>query len=153
MSIRFRLTLLYSAILSLTLIVFGTALYTIQAEETMSALQAKIQSGNGLAQSILNNYLNPSPPPRPPGPPPVPIETLSGDQAFNQLRERDIIRVLDPNGTLANCIIKKITLRSDVASKMMLLSDSIPGLSEEHHDDSAKQTRTTKITPATILEG
>ena len=101
MSIRFRLTLLYSAILALTLIVFGTALYTIQAQETMSALQASlIQSGNGLAQSILNNYLNPSPPPKPPGPPPVPIETLSGDQAFNQLRERDIIRVLDSNGTL-----------------------------------------------------
>ena len=101
MSIRFRLTLLYSAILALTLIVFGTALYTIQAQETMSALQANlIQSGNGLAQSILNNYLNPSPPPKPPGPPPVPIETLSGDQAFNQLRERDIIRVLDPNGAL-----------------------------------------------------
>ena len=90
MSIRLRLTLLYSAILALTLIVFGTALYTIQAQETMHSLQANlIQSGNGLAQSILNNYLNPNPPPKPPGPPPVPIETLSGDQAFNQLRERD----------------------------------------------------------------
>jgi len=101
MSIRLRLTLLYSAILALTLIVFGTALYTIQAQETMNSLQANlIQSGNGLAQSILNNYLNPNPPPKPPGPPPVPIETLSGDQAFNQLRERDIIRVLDSNGTL-----------------------------------------------------
>ncbi len=67
----------------------------------MNSLQANlIQNGNGLAQSILNNYLNPNPPPKPPGPPPVPIETLSGDQAFNQLRERDIIRVLDSNGTL-----------------------------------------------------
>ena len=101
MSIRSRLTLLYSAILALTLIVFGTALYTIQAQETMNSLQANLmQSGNGLAQSILNNYLNPNPPPKPPGPPPFPIETLSGDQAFNQLRERDIMRVLDPNGTL-----------------------------------------------------
>ena len=101
MSIRFRLTLLYSAILALTLIVFGTALYTIQAQETMNSLQVNlIQSGNGLAQSILNNYLNPNPPPKPPGPPPVPIETLSGDQAFNQLRERVIVRVLDPNGNL-----------------------------------------------------
>ncbi len=103
MSIRLRLTLLYSAILALTLIVFGTALYTIQAQETMNSLRANlIQSGNGLAQSILNNYLNPNPnpPPIPPGPPPVPIETLSGDQAFNQLRERVIVRVLDPNGNL-----------------------------------------------------
>ena len=101
MSIRFRLTLLYSAILTLTLIVFGTALYTIQARETMNALQANlIQSGSGLAQSILNNYLNPNPPPKGPGPPPVPIETLSGDQAFDQLRERVIVRVLDSNGRL-----------------------------------------------------
>jgi len=101
MSFRLRLTLLYSAILALTLIVFGTALYTIQAKDTMNSLQANlIQNGNGLAQSILNNYLNPNPPPKPPGPPPVPIETLSGDQAFNQLRERDIMRVLDANGTL-----------------------------------------------------
>ena len=103
MSIRLRLTLLYSAILALTLIVFGAALYTIQAQETMNSLQANlIQSGNGLAQSILNYYLNPNPnpPPRPPGPPPVSIETLSGDQSFNQLRERVIVRVLDPNGNL-----------------------------------------------------
>ena len=58
MSIRLRLTLLYSAILALTLIVFGTALYTIQAQETMNSLRANlIQSGNGIAQSILNNYL------------------------------------------------------------------------------------------------
>ena len=102
MSIRFRLTLLYSAILAMTLIVFGAALYTIQAKETMNSLQANLnQSGNGLAQSILNNYLNPNPPPEPPaGPPPVPIETLSGDQAFNQLRERVIVRVLDLSGEL-----------------------------------------------------
>jgi len=101
MSIRLRLTLLYSAILALTLIVFGTALYTIQVQETMNSLQADlIQSGHGLAMSILNNYLNPNPHPNPPGPPPVPIETLSGDQAFNQLRERVIVRVLDPNGAL-----------------------------------------------------
>lgn len=101
MSIRFRLTVLYSAILASTLIVFGSALYAVQARETMNSLQANlIQSGNGLAQSIVNHYLNPNPPPKPPGPPPVPIETLSGDQAFNQLREREIIRVLDSNGIL-----------------------------------------------------
>ena len=101
MSIRLRLTLLYSAILALTLIVFGTALYTIQAQETMNSLQANLtQSGNGLTQAILNNYPNPNPLPMPLGPPPVPIQTLSGDQAFNQLRERVIVRVLNSTGTL-----------------------------------------------------
>src|SRR5271157_3097972 len=101
MSIRLRLTLLYSAILALTLIIFGTALYTIQARDTMNALQANLlQGGDALAQSILNNYPNLNLPPMPPGPPPVPIETLSGDPAFNQLRERVIVRVLDSTGTL-----------------------------------------------------
>jgi two-component system OmpR family sensor kinase len=103
MSIRFRLTLLYSAILALTLIVFGTALYLIQAQQTMNALQANLtQSGDGLAQSILNHYLNPNPPPQsaPPPAPPIPIQNLSGNQAFNQLRDRVIVRVLDINGNL-----------------------------------------------------
>ena len=103
MSIRLRLTLLYSAILTLTLIVFGTALYTIQGEETLNALKSSlIQSGDGLAHSILDRYLNPNqnPPPKPPGNPPVSIETLSGQQAYSKLREREIARVLYPTGDL-----------------------------------------------------
>jgi hypothetical protein len=102
MSIRFRLTLLYSAILALTLIVFGTALYTIQGEETMNALKSSlIQNGDGMAHSILETYLNPNqkPPPKPPGPP-LSIETLSGEQAFSKLREREIVRVLDSSGAV-----------------------------------------------------
>ena len=68
MSIRLRLTLIYSGILALTLVVFGTVLYTIQARETINTLQASLQqSADGLAQSILSNYLNPNPPPRPQG--------------------------------------------------------------------------------------
>ena len=104
MSIRLRLTLIYSAILALTLIVFGAALYTIQSEQTMNALKSTlIQNGNGLAQSILGRYLNPNPnqnpPPRPLNPP-IGIGTLSGEQAINNLRERVITRVLDANGNL-----------------------------------------------------
>jgi signal transduction histidine kinase len=103
MSIRLRLTLLYSAILTLTLIVFGTSLYTVQAEVTMNALKSSlIQNGDGLAHSILDRYLNPNqnPPPKPPPGPPLSIETLSGEQAFSKLREREIVRVLDSTGTL-----------------------------------------------------
>ena len=44
MSIRLRLTLLYTAILTLTLIVFGTVLYTIQTQQTMDSLRAKFDS-------------------------------------------------------------------------------------------------------------
>jgi len=39
MSIRLRMTLLYSTILALTLIVFGTTLYTIQSQQTLSTLE------------------------------------------------------------------------------------------------------------------
>ena len=39
MSIRLRMTLLYSTILALTLIVFSTTLYTIQARQTLAALR------------------------------------------------------------------------------------------------------------------
>jgi two-component system, OmpR family, sensor kinase len=42
MSIRLRLTLLYSGILALTLIIFGTTLYFIQSRATFDALQANL---------------------------------------------------------------------------------------------------------------
>lgn len=43
MSIRLRLTLLYSAILALTLIVFGTTLYFSQSHATFDAIQANLE--------------------------------------------------------------------------------------------------------------
>jgi hypothetical protein len=39
MSIRLRFTLLYNAILALTLAVFGVALYSIQAQTTLEGLK------------------------------------------------------------------------------------------------------------------
>ena len=42
MSIRLRLTLLYSAILALTLIIFGTMLYFTQSRATFDAIQANL---------------------------------------------------------------------------------------------------------------
>lgn len=100
MSIRLRLTLLYSAILSLTLIVFGLALYAIQARSTLDALKSDLQrSGNMVAEAMLWRYEQPAPqfdaqdnpPPRVPNP---------DDQPFKDLREREIVRVLDPQGDL-----------------------------------------------------
>lgn len=43
MSIRLRLTLLYSAILALTLIAFGTTLYFTQSRATFDAIQANLE--------------------------------------------------------------------------------------------------------------
>jgi two-component system, OmpR family, sensor kinase len=103
MSIRLRLTLLYSAILALTLIIFGAALYTIQAQTTLDALKSDLIRGSDrIAAAVLWSYQHPSQPqPQPPRePPPVPFETFSSDTAFQGLREREIVRVLDPHGDL-----------------------------------------------------
>jgi signal transduction histidine kinase len=103
MSIRLRLTLLYSAILALTLIVFGAALYTIQARTTLDALKRDIRRGSDrIAAATLWSYQHPAQPQLQiePAPPPVPFETFSSDTAFQVLREREIVRVLDANGML-----------------------------------------------------
>lgn len=46
MSIRLRLSLLYTAILALTLAVFGLALYTAQARTTLRAFQDELVIGS-----------------------------------------------------------------------------------------------------------
>lgn len=106
MSIRFRLTLLYTTILALTLILFGSALYTIQSQETMSSLKRDLRiKGDALAHSILRTAVNPNPgavPPPPPNDPPVdvPFSSLTGAQAVKDLRGHEIMRILDPQGNL-----------------------------------------------------
>ncbi len=104
MSIRLRLTLLYSVILAVTLLVFSFALYTVQAQNTLSALKHGLSvNSEGLSQLVLRAYRSPMPPvpERPPEPERrPPLENLSDEQAFQQLREREIARVLDVEGNL-----------------------------------------------------
>ena len=45
MSIRLRLTLIYTAILACTLIVFSLAIYTAQAQSTLRTLKADLAGG------------------------------------------------------------------------------------------------------------
>ena len=102
MSIRLRLTLLYSAILALTLIVFGIALYVIQAQYTLDSLKRDLlRSGDTIYGRLVFQYLRPNQPAieREP-PPPMPLVGLSNQDDFNQLREREIVRVLNSDGTL-----------------------------------------------------
>lgn len=103
MSIRLRLTLQYSAILGLTLIVFGLALYTVQNRYTLDALKRDLtRSGERISSMVLWTYQHPSPPrnEEPQLPPPRTLENLSGDQAFQDLREREIVRVINATGAL-----------------------------------------------------
>ncbi len=102
MSIRLRLTLLYTIILALTLAVFGAALYVIQAQSTLNALKEDIaMSSEMLARSIFSTYLNPTVmEPQPEPKVQIPFEVISGEQALKDLREREIVRILSPDGTM-----------------------------------------------------
>ncbi len=118
MSIRFRLTLLYSAILTLTLLIFGVALYSIQSQDTLNALKRDLyKSSDRLAEAVVRtDVVNQQPPDegRYGPPPPQKFDEFSqGDQTFQDLREREIVRVLDGDGNL-------------VASPFGRVEDAIP---------------------------
>jgi signal transduction histidine kinase len=102
MSIRLRFTLLYNAILALTLAVFGLALYAIQASTTYAALkQDLIHSSDRLSSSVLRSTTSPgSDVYLPPDPPPADQFDNPDRQVFRELPEREILRVLDSNGAL-----------------------------------------------------
>jgi signal transduction histidine kinase len=110
MSIRLRFTLLYNAILALTLVVFGAALYSIQSQTTYNELKKDlVRSSDTVGASVLrtitksanNSTQSPGmqqPPPEPPRQ--VPFENFSSDKEFQRLPEREIVRVLDAEGNL-----------------------------------------------------
>lgn len=121
MSIRLRFTLLYNAILTITLIVFSVTLYSIQSKVTLNAIKNDLQknseslqasvlqavntlSGDTSATQSQGNPPDGSPPPDSQGgqatPPPIPFQNFSNDQTFQQLTQKDIVRVLDLDGNL-----------------------------------------------------
>ena len=58
MSIRLRFTLLYTLILALTLTIFGVALYTIQAQDTLNSLKRDlVQGASKLAEASLKRAI------------------------------------------------------------------------------------------------
>jgi two-component system, OmpR family, sensor kinase len=109
MSIRLRFTLLYNAILALTLAVFGIALYSIQAQVTLDALRKDVvHSSDTIGASVLQTVTNPNAPiiqpalpPSHQPPPPVPFQNFfSNDPTSQHIPEREIVRVLDASGNL-----------------------------------------------------
>jgi signal transduction histidine kinase len=99
MSIRLRLTLLYSVILALTLTLFGLALYAVQAQYTLRSHKRDLaMQARGIAIGVARAFATPvRRAPRPEGP-------FSGRpdspevQEFRELRSRDTVLVLDRNG-------------------------------------------------------
>ena len=103
MSIRLRFTLLYTFILALTLTVFGVTLYTIQAQSTLDSLKRDLMDGaNKTAEFALRSDSPNSrrdPPPDDGQRPPMSFDEFSSGE-FQPFPEREIARVLDPNGNL-----------------------------------------------------
>ncbi|RIK28518.1 MAG: sensor histidine kinase [Anaerolineae bacterium] len=103
MSIRLRFTLLYTLILALTLTVFGFALYTIQAQDTLRSLKSDLSLGAAkLADASLRTDSHTSPPKDGPPHPPITFDEFSSEQEFQSFPEREIGRILDPNGNLVS---------------------------------------------------
>jgi two-component system OmpR family sensor kinase len=102
MSIRLRLSLLYTAILAITLIIFGAILYTVQHQYTLNSLRRDLlKSGQSLSRNILWSYQHLIPMENNPQlPPPPPLQALPDEMTFQGLREREIVRVLDASGAL-----------------------------------------------------
>jgi two-component system OmpR family sensor kinase len=103
MSIRLRLTLAYSSILALTLIIFGVALYTVQSRDTLEALKLDLKrSSDRLVEPSLRaeTPVRAQEPPNREPPPPKPFTEYSSEQVFQNLIEREIVRILDEDGNL-----------------------------------------------------
>lgn len=105
MSIRLRFTLIHNVILALTLAIFSIILYSIQAKTTLEALKKDLRrSSETLGTSVLQAAINPDLSIQQPAnfepPPPRPFNTFSDNQAFKNIPEREIVRVLDGSGNL-----------------------------------------------------
>jgi two-component system OmpR family sensor kinase len=109
MSIRMRMTLLYSAILALTLVMFSTVLYTIQGQYTLNMVKRDLSSST---QSIVLAWTRPRGAPEQDrsGPKALKMGSLPGGSAsstgssgllegiLRELRTRDTVRVLAADG-------------------------------------------------------
>jgi two-component system OmpR family sensor kinase len=102
MSIRLRLTLLYSAILALTLVFFSATLYVIQSQYTLSVLRRDLAANAqqiAVRVALLHRRQDRSRPgPEIPHPDPGPV--VLGQQALQDMRVRDIVCILDVSGAL-----------------------------------------------------
>jgi two-component system, OmpR family, sensor kinase len=99
MSIRLRLTLLYSTILALTLIAFGAILYTIQSRYTLNVLERDLALNAERVAERLNafhhvRFARPVPQDTPPD-----WVREFGPQVLQELRVRDVVWILTADGT------------------------------------------------------
>ncbi len=103
MTIRLRLTLIYSAILAMTLVIFGVSLYAIQSQSTLSKLEQDLVKASNIiddprmrrffldaASEFLNQSMKA----------PKPFSEFEDEDPLTGIQEREIVRLLDPSGNL-----------------------------------------------------
>ena len=109
MSIRLRLTLIYSTILALTLIVFSALLYNIQARYTLSILEGDLSRA---ARSVVQAWSRLRFVPHRDGP----FTNPDGQQGayrtpfvpgLKDFRTRDAVRLLGPDGSILDLSINE----------------------------------------------
>ena len=103
MSIRLKLTLIYSTILTLTLVIFGVALYSFQAQNTLNSLKEDMVSSSLRLKNPGGDISSKNPPQNPANLNPLPpkrFDELSTNSGFQNIREREIVRVLDDSFNL-----------------------------------------------------
>lgn len=103
MTIRLRLTLIYSAILALTLVIFGVSLFTIQSQSTLMTLKQDLVKGSNIIDEprmrrffldAASEFLNQA------QKAPKPFSEFEGEDPLMDIQEREIVRLLDPSGNL-----------------------------------------------------
>jgi two-component system OmpR family sensor kinase len=101
MSIRLRLTILYSVILALTLIAFGAALFLVHSQYTLTLLRNDLmRTVNGAALLVYRSPMIGAPPPLARRPERWGFEV--GEVVLHELRTRDRIQILDADGALVD---------------------------------------------------
>lgn len=145
MSIRLRLTTIYSTILAVTLAAFSVTLYSMQSRSTMESLKQDLRTSSSALVGSVRRSSPPQPPQNQPGDPnnpstnntnppppqPMPFKDYSSDTAFKKLPEREIVRILDKDGNL---------LASPMGSSEDALPLSTDGLEAVQNDQNWWET-------------
>ena len=102
MSIRFKLTVFYTSVLTLTLAIFSLVLYATQSQSSLSYLKEDLlESASKFIESskdmnrLLGNNKNAEFPPQPKSFGEFPLES-----ELSNIREREIVRLIDVNKNL-----------------------------------------------------
>ncbi len=144
MSIRLRLTLLYSAILALTLMIFSVALYAAQAQSTLNLVRNDLAKSadpivNGLTHAQRNLGW------------PAPIawvaqrEGPEGERAREVLqplvrdrRPRDLIRILDAGGAILDLPMNDETTQLSLSAEGLAHLKNGETWEEISHDEEGR---------------